>query len=103
MPVKPVGAFLFWFCLLSITCKTEFWWQGPSPWGYSTSEGRSTALDLGKEQPLLQRYGAKGLLILILICFADQIPGIKRWEGKDWKQCCDHGIQPQTMKKTQSV
>ena len=27
------------------------------------------------------------------------MPGINRWEGKDWEQCCDHGVQPKTMRK----
>lgn len=40
--------------------------------------------------------GASGLLIPILICFADQIPGTGGWGRKGWEQCRGPGAQPQS-------
>lgn len=69
---------------------------GPRPRGCSRSEGRPRAPGLGRTQPLLQRDGARGLLIPILTCFADQIPGPRGWGGKGWEQCRGPGAQPHT-------
>lgn len=46
--------------------------------------------------PLRQMDGAKGFLIPILMCFADQIPGTRGWSCRGWKQCGGPGAQPQT-------
>lgn len=36
------------------------------------------------------------MLILILICFADQMPGTRRQGGKGWERCRGPGAQPRT-------
>ena len=40
--------------------------------------------------------GASGLLILIPICFADQMPGTRGRGGTGWAQCRGPGAQPRT-------
>ena len=86
-------ASLCWFCLLHAACVPA---AGAWSSGYSRSEGGGQHSGLHGRQPLLQMDGTSGLLIPVLICFTDQIPGTRGWGRQGWEQCRGPGAQPQS-------
>lgn len=85
------------FCV-GFVCSVQpvFPWRVPGPRATAGVRGGGQHSGLRGRRPLLQMDGASGLLIPILICFADQIPGTGGWGRKGWEQCRGPGAQPQS-------